>query len=183
MKYTVSKCIKYIFPVIAFFLPVLSYSEAVSVIETGNGPIEIQSKYFEADIKNNTITFFEDVEAVTEDLKFNSQKLVIFLNRSQTGEDPGNARPMFDRIEATEQVKITRADGSLATAEKAVYHIDKKKIILTGDPFLKMIQKDSILETACPLLTLNLIDGLYSCEGSEEKRARAVFFPSGKETE
>jgi lipopolysaccharide transport protein LptA len=178
MRKIIKRFTGYVILIIVVFFPAYSFQETPQIIDNQDGPIEILAKSFEADIKKSTITFLDDIQAVRNDIKINCQKLVVFLSDNNTSND---VRTQIERIEATEKVKISRSDGSIATAEKAVYYPDENKVILTGNSVLKLKRGENINEAECDKITVDLKEGRYSCEGAEDGKARAVFFPPKKE--
>lgn len=175
MKNIIIKSVGYIIPIIALSLPVYSFPETTTSIDRQDGPIEVRYKSFEWDTQKSTITFLDDIETVTDDIKINCQKLVMFLSKNSTSND---VQTQIEKIEATEKVKISRLAGGTAASEKAVYYPDEKKVILMGNPVLKW--GDSHMED-CFKITLDLNEGRCSCEAAEGGKAKAVIFTPKKE--
>ena len=103
---------------------------------TDLGDIVIESRSFEWRIKEKTIEFAEEVTARREDLTIECDKIRVYYNESENGGVD------YDRILATGNVKISRADGLSGTAEKAVYDFVEEKVVMTGQPVFKQ-GKDS----------------------------------------
>jgi lipopolysaccharide transport protein LptA len=100
------------------------------------GDIIIESRSFEWRIKEKTVVFSEEVTARKEDLTIECDKIHVYYNESENGDMD------YDRILATGNVKITRADGLSGTAEKAVYDFAEETVSMTGQPVFKQ-GKDS----------------------------------------
>ena len=98
---------------------------------TDLGDIVIESRSFEWIIKEKTVVFDEDVTAQREDLTIKCDTIRVYYNESENGDVD------YDRILATGNVRITRADGLSGTAEKAVYDFAEETIVLTGQPVFK----------------------------------------------
>ncbi len=183
MRYIIAGLTRYLIPVIVLLLPVSAFSESFNIMDLGDEHIKIVSKSYEWHTKKYTITYSEDVEAITNDIKINCRELVLFYSMESTGNSAEKSRPRFDRIEATGNVTVSQADGGTATAENMVYYLEKKQVILAGNPFYKAALGDRIVEGDCNVMTLDLIEGTLSCKGSEDKQARAELFPPEKEKE
>ena len=81
------------------------------------------------------------------------------------------------KIIATGQVRISRAQGGLATSEKAVYYEDDEKIVLTGKPVVR--QGNDFVEG--DRITIFLKENRSVVESSLGKKVKAIIFPkSGK---
>ena len=98
---------------------------------TNLGKIIIESDSFKWRIKEKTIVFSEDVTARREDLTIECDKIRIYYTESENGDVE------YDRILATGNVRITRADGLSGTAEKAVVDIAEETVVMTGQHVFK----------------------------------------------
>ena len=136
-------------------------------------PIIITSNSLEIDNKREMVTFTGHVDARRNDLIINSQKMLLYYNNVQKNRNSGDLDLKIDTIVAIGQVRITRPDGALAIAEKAVYYQKDDKVVLTGKPVVK--QGNDFVEGS--RITLYLKEKRSVVEGSEEKRVRAVLFP------
>ena len=103
------------------------------VIGDASGSIVISSDSFEIDNKRNIVTFTGNVEAVRDDINIKSQKIELFYENLAGNNDPGKGRVNILEIIATEKVMLSRPDGGIATAEKAVYNQKDQKVVLTGN--------------------------------------------------
>ncbi len=68
-----------------------------------------------------------------------------------------------------EDVRISRPDGGIATAEKAVYNQKDENVVLTGNPVIK--QGEALVQGS--RITLFLKEGKSVVEG----KAKALIFP------
>ena len=116
-----------VFPVTAH----LEEGPGAALQTTDLGDIVIESRSFGWIIKEKTVIFDEDVTARREDLTIECDKISVYYNESENGNVD------YDRILATGNVKITRADGLSGTAEKAVYDFGEETVTLTGQPVFK----------------------------------------------
>lgn len=170
------------FPYI-FILPLLTllYSNPVftettlekMVIGNTSESIEISSESgFEIDNKRYVIIFIGNVEAVKDDIDINCQRLELFYENLSGNNDPGGeGKVKILEIVATEDVRISRPDGGIATAEKAVYNQKDEKVILTGNP---AVFKQGTNSVEGPKIILFLKEERYIVEG----KAKAVVFPN-----
>lgn len=141
------------------------------------GSIIITSNTLEFDNKRKIVIFTGEVDARRDDFTINCQKMHLYYNDQPTKSAGGNkAELIIDRIIATGGVKITRPDGGLAMAEKAIYYEKDEKVVLTGKPIVQ--QGNNFVEGS--RITLFLKEKRSVVEGSEEKKVRAVLFPRSK---
>lgn len=147
---------------------------ALAKVDTG--PIVITSQTLEFDNKRKVVVFTGNVVAKREDFTINCQKMLLYYLDSQTGRVEGKEELKIDRIIATGQVIITRPDGGLAKAEKAIYYENDEKVTLTGNPVVK--QGNDFVEGS--RITLFLKEKRSIVEGSENKKVKAVLFPGNK---
>lgn len=141
--------------------------------EEKDAPIEIKSKTLEIDDEKKTVSFVGNVDAVRANFRIRSDRLTVYYSgQAATGvTESGQAK--IEKIVATGNVKITRDEGGLATAEEAVYYQNEEKVILTGNPVVK--QGGDFVEGSRAILFLNEKRSIV--EGSEENRVRAVLSP------
>ena len=137
------------------------------------GPMVIKSKALEADDNKKRVTFAGDVEAKRDDFTVLCQELVVFYEKSSEQKEPENVSARIDRIVATGAVKIIRAEGGVATGEKAVYYQKSEKLVLTGKPVVK--QGEDFVEG--DVITLFLKENRSIVESAKDKKVRAVIFP------
>ena len=82
----------------------------------------------------------------------------------------------IDKIVATGDVRITRPDGGLATADTASYYHDDEKLVLTGNPRVK--QGNDFVEGA--KISLFIRENRSIVEGSKDKKVKAVYYPTSE---
>ena len=140
----------------------------------GSGPVIINSDKLEADDRAKTITFWGNVTAKRDDFTIDCHKMVVYLkkeNRTEKKDEKGS--PHIDRIVATGDVKIIRSTGGTATAQKAVYHQNEDKLVLTGEPVVKQ-GKNFV---AGDRITLFLNENRSIVDSPQNGKVKAVIFP------
>lgn len=111
---------------------VYSEDDSDAVLQTKDlGEIIIKSDSFNWKTKEKTIVFSENVTAQTKDLTIECDKMRVYYSESENGD------LNLDKILATENVKITLADGLSGTGEKAVYDMNEDTVVMTGQPSFK----------------------------------------------
>ena len=153
--------------------PVLSASPLKKTQKMSPGPMVIKSKILEADDEKKKITFAGDVEAKRDDFTVLCQKLVVFYENPSAQKETEKVSARIDRIVATGTVKIIRAEGGVATGEKAVFYQKDEKLVLTGKPVVK--QGEDFVEG--DVITLFLKENRSIVESAGDKKIRAVIFP------
>lgn len=100
-------------------------------------PIVIKSQTLEMNNKLKSVIFTGDVNARKDDFIIDCDKMVAYYVTmpDQQGKDKETTK--IDKIVATGHVIINRAEGGVATAEKATYFQEDERIILTGNPIAK----------------------------------------------
>lgn len=169
----------YIFIYILPLLPLL-YSNPVfpettpnkMVVGDATESIEISSDNgFEIDNKRHVVTFIGNVEAVKDDINIKCQRLELFYeNLSGNNDTEVEDNVKILEIVAMEDVRISRPDGGLATAEKAVYNKKDEKVVLTGNPAVK---EDTGLIEGC-IITLLLKEEKFLVEACGENKVKAI---------
>ena len=99
--------------------------------------IVINSKALEVDNINKVVTFSGQVRAVRGDFTIECQKMEVFYEGFSSEKESGDAKTRIKQIVATGKVKVLRAQGGMATAEKGVFYESDDKVILTGNPVIK----------------------------------------------
>ena len=156
-----------------FSSPVLSAGPIAKTPKKSQGPMVIKSKTLEADDKKKRITFEGNVEAKRDDFTVLCDNLVVLYEKSGEQKKTGDVSASIDRIVATGAVKIIRAEGGVATGEKAVYYQKGEKLVLTGKPVVK--QGEDFVEG--DVITLFLKEDRSIVESAKDKKVRAVIFP------
>jgi lipopolysaccharide export system protein LptA len=156
-----------------FSSPALSASPLAKTQKKSQGPMVIKSKTLEADDKKKRITFEGNVEAIRDDFTVLCNKLVVLYEKSGEQKKTEQVSASIDKIVATGAVKIIRAEGGVATGEKAVYYQKGEKLVLTGNPVVK--QGEDFVEG--DVITLFLKEDRSIVESAKDKKVRAVIFP------
>ena len=136
-------------------------------------PIVINSNTLEADNKKKTVTFTGDVDAQMDNFAVYCHKIVVYYEEAPEKKGSGEAGTKIDKIVATGDVKIVRAEGGVATGKKAVYYHLDEKLVLTGNPVVK--EKNNFVEG--DRITLFLKEDRSVVESLQDKKVRAVIFP------
>jgi lipopolysaccharide export system protein LptA len=139
-------------------------------------PIVIHSTKLEADNKKKTVTFTGDVDAQMDNFSVFCDKIVVYYEEAPEKKGPEETATKIDKIVATGDVKIVRAEGGVATGKKAVYYQLDEKLVLTGNPVVK--EKNNFVEG--DRITLFLKEDRSVVESLQDKKVRAVIFPGQK---
>ena len=105
--------------------------------KTRIGGIHIRSNTLEMNNKLKRITFSGDVNASKDEFDIHCDKMVgygVGMPHEQAGAEKA---PQYEKIVATGNVIIRRAESGDATAEEAIYYQEEEKIVLTGNPVVK----------------------------------------------
>jgi lipopolysaccharide export system protein LptA len=176
MKYhRLARFLRYLMPMGTVICLSASLAETQEkAVPNGGTPetIVIESNSFEIDNKQNIIIFTGDVDAKKDQFMIQCQKMLVYYKNPSNQAGTGKQDVSIDKIIATGGVKIQRPDGE-ATAEKAVYHQDDEKVVLSGKPVIK--RGNDIVEGK--IITLFLKENRSIVEGSENNKAKAVLFP------
>jgi len=157
----------------AMFSPARSEVPVSQAQKTGQGPMVIHSKTLEADDKKRIVIFTGDVEGKRDDFTVYCQKMVVHYQKSPAKDGTEEVATQIEKIVASGNVKIVRAEGGVATGQEAVYYQQDEKLVLTGKPVVK--QDESSVEG--DRITLYLKENRSVVESSSEKKVRAVIFP------
>ena len=152
--------------------PVRSESRQNEAETAGAQPIIINSNTLEVNDAKKMVIFTGDVNARRDDFFIECQKMFVFYESLPDQKNTGDGATKIDRIVATGQVKISRAQGGIATAEKAIYYQQDDKLVLTEKPVVK--QGDDFVEGN--RITIFLKENRSVVEGSENKRVKAIIF-------
>jgi lipopolysaccharide export system protein LptA len=143
-----------------------------TAISDEGGPIVIESQALEVDDTSKVVTFTGSVSAQRDEFVMECEKLLVFYKRAPKENDVESGTTI-DRIVATGGVTITRAEGGMATAGKAVYYQQDEKVVLTEAPMVKQgsdfVKGDRI--------TLFLKENRSIVESSSENKVKAVIHP------
>ncbi len=151
-------------------------SEEKSSEANEESQIVIKADSLEIDDQKQIVIFTGNVDARENDFVIKCQKMVLYYKNQSAQPVSETNRVNIDRIVATGKVIITRPNGGLATAEKALYYRNDEKVVLTGKPKVK--QGNDFVEGS--KITLFLKENRSVVEGSKNNRVRAVYFPRSK---
>jgi len=168
----------YIIPILGLIFPsaVLPEAPKKETSTVGAESMVIKSETLEIDNKQGIVTFIGSVDARRDNFIINCQKMLLYYNNQSTDKGSVKMDVKVDKIVATGKVKITRADGGVAMAEKAIYYQTQEKVVLTGKPVVKQ-GKDFVEGSR---ITLFLKEKRSIVEGSGKKRVKAVISPRTK---
>ena len=172
-KYCLLLCCSIYLLLTCWLSPTQSAPPLSQIQKSGQGPMVIHSDTLEADDKKRTITFTGNVEAKREDFTVYCQNMVIYYEKSPAKKGSEEPSTQIEKIVASGNVKIVRAEGGVATGEKAVYFQKYEKVVLSGNPVVK--QKGDSVEG--DRITLFLKEDRSVVESSPDKRVKAVIFP------
>lgn len=116
-----------------------SSQKEVQTVEPGD--IVVKSHSLEVDYHQKISIFTGEVDASSEDWTIRCEKMLVYYDNQSSkssNKESGELGVKLDRIVATGKVRIIRPDGGLATAEEAVYYQNDEKVVLTGEPVVKM---------------------------------------------
>ncbi len=124
------------------------------------------------------VEFIGDVKATQGDSEILCDILKVYYKKDSVNPDgtPASDEQSLKKIVATGNVKI-KLDKKDAETQEAVYLVEERIIILTGDNSKIISGKDSV---AGSRITLYRDDGRIKVESNTQKRVEAVFF-SGKQ--
>ncbi len=157
----------------AGFSPAQSETPLNQARKAGQGAMVIHSNTLEADDKKGIVVFTGEVDAQRDDFTVYCHKMVVYYEKSPAKKGTEEFAARIEKIVATGNVKIVRAEGGIATGEKAEYYQQDEKLVLTGKPVVK--QNDSSVEG--DRITLFLKENRSVVESSSDKKVRAVIFP------
>ena len=147
-------------------------SKAFSKPSTEN-PIMIHSNTLELDQEKKLVVFEGKVQAKTEGMVIDCQKMLVYYLGSPTEKETNVESNRIDRIIALGDVIINRFDGGIARAGKAVFFNNEEKVVLTDNPFVQ--QGSDYVEGHRIIIFLN--ENRSIVEGNEKKRVKATIFP------
>ena len=122
------------YSVIAFSQTVKEDVEDAKATQT---PIVIKSNTM---VVNNTlklVTFTGDVKAEKDDFVIDCDKMTAYYESMSDQSVKQEETTKINKIVASGNVIINRAEGGVATAEKATYHQKDERMVLTGNPTVK----------------------------------------------
>ena len=168
----------FLFVILLFLSPIVPRPSSAESVKKASEPnkasqIIIKADSLEIDDQNQIVIFTGNVDAREKEFVINCQKMVLYYKDQSTQSVSETGEVNIDRIIATGDVKITRPNGGLATAEQALYYRNDEKLILTGKPKVK--QGDDYVQGS--KITLFLKENRSVVEGSKDDKVRAVYSP------
>jgi lipopolysaccharide export system protein LptA len=160
-----------------FAAPAAAQNLEGKISDIGPGAMVIHSKTLELDDAAKVVTFTGNVEAKKGDFLITCQKMQVFYKKAPQEQSSEDVESGIDRILAIGGVKIERAQGGIAMAEKAVYYQTDDKAVLTGSPVVKQ-GKDFVEGDR---ITIFLSENRSVVESKASKKVRAIIFPKDKQ--
>jgi lipopolysaccharide export system protein LptA len=136
-------------------------------------PIVIHSDTLEFDQKKKVITFEGKVKARSEDMVVDCQKMIMYYHEDSVGTESSIKSARIDKIIALGDVVISRSDGSMARAGKAVFYQDEERVVLTENPSVQ--QGPDVVEGHRIVVFLG--ENRSIIEGGASRRVKATIFP------
>jgi lipopolysaccharide export system protein LptA len=156
----------------------LSPEKEVSGITSSEKPIVIHSDTLLFDQQQSQIIFEGKVTARSEDMQVDCQKMIVYLNENPSSGSPAESG-RIEKIIALRDVVISRSDGGIARAGKAVFYQNEQKVILTENPSVQ--QGPDLVEGY--RIEMYLRENRSIIEGSPSKRVKATLFPQEEKGE
>ena len=161
---------------LVFSVPMSAETVKETVEKSSTRPMVINSKTLEMDDVAKVVTFTGDVNAEKGDFIIYCQKLRVYYKKLSKNKKIIEDETKILKIIATGDVRIRRAQGGLATAEKAVYFEDDEKIVLTGNPVVKQ-GSDFVKGNR---ITIFLEENRSVVESSVGEKVKAIIFPKSE---
>lgn len=142
-----------------------------------SSPLRIVSDRMVLDEQSRTITFEGHVTVERDNIVITCRRLTIFgkkeANISESLKQQEKVMNKIDRIEAEGDVRVVQ-ENRVATSERAVYYVDKRQIVLMGNPLVAQGQD----RLTGQLITLDLATGKSIVEGGRAKPVEVILHPS-----
>ncbi len=136
-------------------------------------PMVIKSNTLEVNDALKIVTFTGEVDAKKDDFTILCSKMLVYYEQLPGQREGEQGGTKIDKIVASGDVKISRADGGMATAEEAVYYQLDDKLVLTGRPVVK--QGNDFVEG--DRITIFLKENRSVVESGKDNKVKATIFP------
>ncbi len=154
-------CIFVVTVLLGFSLPVLAEDTAE------DGQIKISSERLEAEEKNQTVTFFGNVQVRKADMVIYADKMTLFYS---SGDEE-----KIDRIEIDGSMRIVQ-DDRVATADHGVFRNQEGHILLNGNAAVHQGGNSIVGDE----IVYYLNEARSEVKSQPDSRVKAVFSPGGK---
>lgn len=153
-----------LFFTLLFLITSLAVAADSDVIHDSSQPVNITSQQLEADDRAGLFVFKGDVQVQQGDVFIYAQKMTVTYAKGE--------KRQIDKVVAEDDVRIVQLNR-VATGQRAVFHHQEGRIVLTGAP--RVVQGDNAVEGERIIVYLN--DYRSVVEGSDNRRVKAVFIP------
>jgi len=156
---------------------VFVFSEPMKGENAEPGRIVIESQTMEMDNQLKLVTFLGDVKAKRDDFVIDCDKMLVYYESMPSTEETRESKTKINKIVATGNVIINRAEGEKATAEEATYHQKDDRLVLTGSP--TVTRGDDLVKG--DRITIFLSDDRsVVVEGSESQKVSVTISPGSE---
>jgi len=150
----------------------LDSNDTSSQPEQGNR-LQISADSLQIDISRHSALFSGNVKVVHEDMVITADRLNVLFHKGFSAADTGALdEAAVKQITAQGNVSMRFGDRS-ARSDRAVYHIDKKSLILSGDPVMLEMGKNAITGSK---ITYYRTDGRIEVESKGHTRVEGLFY-------